>query len=605
MIRAINRLVMIAGITIVPIGIGLFYQSFKLQGLGFTDSVTGMVAALIGMIPEGIYLLVSIALAISATRLAGKKVMLHDMKSTETLAREDVLCVDKTGTVTDNSMLVTDVVTSEGISQEDAENYKKLMGDYIRALPDNNISMDALRSYFKEGNGKNSTDIFPFSSKYKYSSVGFGDDVYLLGAPEFVLRGEYEKHSAKIEEFAKKGYRVLVFGKYSENIVPKGGINAPVTPIFYLCLQNPIRENAKDTFAYFKKQGVEIKVISGDNPITVSRVASEAGIEGAENYVDMTTLNSDAAIEEAAVKYTVYGRTSPEAKQKLVKALKRAGRTVAMTGDGVNDILAMRSADCSIAMASGADAAKNISHIILIDFNFARLPAVVEEGRRVVNNLQRTASLFVTKTIFAFVMTLIFTLASIIEKDPSIQYPFITNHLYLWEIVTSGMAAFFLALERNSEKIEGKFLANVFKKAIPAASILLGSVLLIFLFYLLQKNGATNLGIYSNNTAVAMSVITFSILGTVCLYKVCSPLNKYRSIVLICSASVNVVALIVTAIVSYATNKTEPVLQIPYLDLSGPAFLVTMIIIVVFASLYLFVYRIIDIKKGVDSDNEN
>ena len=256
-------------------------------------------------------------------------------------------------------------------------------------------------------------------------------------------------------------------------------------------------------------------------------------------------------------------------------------------------------------MASGADAAKNISHIILIDFNFARLPAVVEEGRRVVNNLQRTASLFVTKTIFAFVMTLIFTLASIIEKDPSIQYPFITNHLYLWEIVTSGKAAFFLALERNSEKIEGKFLANVFKKAIPAASILLGSVLLIFLFYLLQKNGATNLGIYSNNTAVAMSVITFSILGTVCLYKVCSPLNKYRSIVLICSASVNVVALIVTAIVSYATNKTEPVLQIPYLDLSGPAFLVTMIIIVVFASLYLFVYRIIDIKKGVDSDNEN
>ena len=318
MIRAINRLVMIAGITIVPIGIGLFYQSFKIQGLGFSDSVTGMVAALIGMIPEGIYLLVSIALAISATRLAQKKVMLHDMKSTETLARVDVLCVDKTGTVTDNSMLVADVIKTEDITEESARIYERIMGDYVRAMPDSNISMEALRRYFKEGNGKRATDIFPFSSKYKYSAAAFGADVYLLGAPEFLLKDEYEKYAEKIEKLAKKGFRVMIFGKYPGETLPKGGACMAVRPIFYLCLQNPIRENATGTFAYFKKQGVEVKVISGDNPITVSRVAKEAGIEGAEKYVDASSLRSDADIEEAAAKCCVFGRTTPEIKQKLV-----------------------------------------------------------------------------------------------------------------------------------------------------------------------------------------------------------------------------------------------------------------------------------------------
>ena len=517
MIRAINRLVMIAGITIVPIGIGLFYQSFKLQGLGFTDSVTGMVAALIGMIPEGIYLLVSIALAISATRLAGKKVMLHDMKSTETLAREDVLCVDKTGTVTDNSMLVTDVVTSEGISQEDAENYKKLMGDYIRALPDNNISMDALRSYFKEGNGKNSTDIFPFSSKYKYSSVGFGDDVYLLGAPEFVLRGEYEKHSAKIEEFAKKGYRVLVFGKYSENIVPKGGINAPVTPIFYLCLQNPIRENAKDTFAYFKKQGVEIKVISGDNPITVSRVASEAGIEGAENYVDMTTLNSDAAIEEAAVKYTVYGRTSPEAKQKLVKALKRAGRTVAMTGDGVNDILAMRSADCSIAMATGSDAAAQAAQVVLLDSDFSHMPEIVSEGRRTINNIERSATLFLVKNIFSFLLSL-FSIVNVLV------YPLVPSQVSLVSLFNIGIPAFFLAVEPNNKKIEGHFLKRVLIKAMPAALTDFFAIAAMVVF-------GNTFGVSEEDISVA-STFLLAIVGFMILWRISAPMNRYHMVVI-------------------------------------------------------------------------
>ena len=310
-------------------------------------------------------------------------------------------------------------------------------------------------------------------------------------------------------------------------------------------------------------------------------------------------------VKEIATQYTVFGRVTPEQKEALIIALKEAKHTVAMTGDGVNDILALKRSDCSIAMASGADAAKNISHIILMDSNFARLPAVVDEGRRVVNNLQRTAALFVTKTIFAFAMTLVFTLASIIKWDNTVQYPFITNHLYLWEIFTSGFAAFFIALEKNSEKIEGKFLSNIFKKAVPAASMLLGSVFLIFGLYLMQKNHLVDLGIYNFETAKAMSIIAFSILGLVFLYKVCSPFSKYRKIVFLSTIGVNVVFLVATAIITYSTGETEKILQIPYLEMGGQSYITTGIIIVIFAAIYLFVYRLIEVFKGEKIPNED
>ena len=349
---------------------------------------------------------------------------------------------------------------------------------------------------------------------------------------------------------------------------------------------------------------MDIKVISGDNAQTVSSIAYEAGVKDATNFISLEGM-SIGQVQEIATKYTVFGRVTPEQKEALVIALKKAGKTVAMTGDGVNDILALKRSDCSIAMASGAEAARNISHIVLLDSNFARLPAVVDEGRRVVNNLQRTAALFVTKTIFAFLITLVFTLASIIERDPSVGYPFITNHLYLWEIVTSGYAAFFLALEKNNEQIKGSFLPNVFKKAIPAATMLVTAVFSIFIIYLLQKNGAVSWGVYNRNTAIAMSIVAFSLLGTVFLYKVCLPLTKYRRIVLMCSAGVNITAIIVTAIVSHTANIVEPVLQIPYVEMSGPAYLITALVVIILAAIYLSVYKIIEIKNGEDEENEN
>ena len=351
-----------------------------------------------------------------------------------------------------------------------------------------------------------------------------------------------------------------------------------------------------ETFAWFKENGVDIKVISGDSARTVSAIAAEAGISNADKYISLEGMSNEQ-VKEIATQYTVFGRVTPEQKEVLVIALKEAKHTVAMTGDGVNDILALKRSDCSIAMASGADAAKNISHIILIDSNFSRLPAVVDEGRRVVNNLQRTASLFVTKTFFIFMITLVFTIATIVNKD--IHYPFITNHLYLWEIFTTGFAAFALAMEKNSERIHGHFLSNVFKKAIPAAVVLVSSVLLIFLFYLLQEKGLANFGIYNRGCAIAMSVITFSVLGIVCLYRVCSPLDKYRAVVLACSAVVNAVALILSAIFTYKLGHVEQrILRIPFTDMSGPAYLTMAIIIIVYAALYLYIYRLIEIKKG-------
>ena len=603
-LRSLKSLFLVVGITVIVMAIFIFF-TFLAQGK-FKDNVQSSVGSITGslvaMIPSGLYLLTSTALAVGVIGLSKKKAQVQDFYSVEMLARVDTLCVDKTGTITDGNLVVKKVIT---LKTNCTDHYiAQAVSNVLCATRDNNGTAKALKAMFDLELSSKVLVSLPFSSDNKYSGASFtGGKTFIIGAPEFLPLTNKAGVIKRCEEFTKDGYRVLILGEGKDAIVDnkyKGQLEA----IALIVIKDHIREDALETFAWFKNNGVDIKVISGDSARTVSAIASEAGIANADKYISLEGMTIPQ-VKEIATQYTVFGRVTPEQKEALVTALKEAGKTVAMTGDGVNDILALKRSDCSIAMASGADAAKNVSHIILMDSNFARLPAVVDEGRRVVNNLQRTASLFVTKTIFAFVLTLVFTLASIIEGDPAVQYPFITNHLYIWEIVTTGFAAFFLALERNSERIEGKFLVNVFKKAIPAAALLVGSVLLIFLFYLLQNNHIINVGIYNRNTAIAMSVITFSVLGTVFLYRVCSPLSQYRKIVLICSASTNALALIITAIVSYAANITEPVLKIPYLDMGGVSYLTTAIIIAIFAAVYLFVYKIVEIHKGDKTENEN
>ena len=459
MIRSLDKLVQIVGFLIIPIGIVLFGQQYLLGDSSIKTSMQAMVAAIIGMIPEGLYLLASVALVVSVMRLATKKVLVHDMKCIETLARVNVLCVDKTGTITENTMKVHDVVSLEPYEKEELPPLKELLGDFAHAMSKDNITMAAMQEYFTQGSGQVATSVTSFSSAFKYSSVTFHTTSYVLGAPEFVLRDDYEIYKETIESYGSEGYRVLVFGRYEGT--PDGkALTEAVVPYGLVLLANPIRKEAWETFQYFADQGVDIKVISGDNPVTVSKVASQAGIANADNYIDASQLKTPDDIKQAVLKYTVFGRVTPDQKRQFVRALKEAGKTVAMTGDGVNDVLALKDADCSIAMASGSDAAAQASQLVLLESNFSCMPSVVLEGRRVVNNIERSASLFLVKNIFSFLLSL-FSMAFMIT------YPLEPSQISMVAMFTIGIPAFLLAMEPNKKMIEGHFLTNVLLKALP------------------------------------------------------------------------------------------------------------------------------------------
>ena len=516
MIRSLDKLVKWVGVAIIPIGIILFIQAFVFQGEGFRSSVTSMIAAVIGMIPEGLYLLASVALAVSSIRLAQKKVLLHDMKCIETLARVNVLCVDKTGTITENTMEVQDVIPTKEYEEGELRPLSELLGDFTAAQSSDNITMEAMKRYFKIASGKKAVAKTGFSSASKYSSVTFEEASYVLGAPEFVLKEQYENYEEAISAHASKGARVLVFGTAKEE--PDGKpLKEAVTPLAYVLLANPIRQEAKETFTYFAEQGVEVKVISGDNPLTVSEVAKEAGIAGAERYVDASTLHTEEEMRAAVLNNAVFGRVTPNQKRKFVQILKEEGKTVAMTGDGVNDVLALKDADCSIAMASGSDAAAQASQLVLLESDFSCMPEVVLEGRRVVNNIQRSASLFLVKNIFSFLL-------SLVSFVFMFTYPLEPSQISLISMFTIGVPAFFLALEPNKNIIKGHFLTNVFLKALPAAltDVLAVGALVIF--------GRT-FGVSSADISTAATML-LSIVGFMILYTISAPMNVLRGVIL-------------------------------------------------------------------------
>lgn len=516
MIRSLDKLVKCVGVAIIPIGLVLFSQAFFFQHDRFRESVTSMIAAVIGMIPEGLYLLASVALAVSSVRLAQKKILLHDMKCIETLARVDVLCVDKTGTITENTMKVQDVIETDKYDSDTMEPLRTMLGDFSAAMTRDNITMAAMKEYFTGGSGKKAVSKTGFSSATKYSSVTFEDGAYVLGAPEFVLKEKYGDYAEEITEHASTGSRVLVFGVYDGEVDGKP-LDHGITPLGFVLLANPIREAAKETFEYFAEQGVEVKVISGDNPVTVSKVAKQAGIKNADRYVDASELQDERALEKAVLKNTVFGRVTPDQKRKFVRILKQAGHTVAMTGDGVNDVLALKDADCSIAMASGSDAAAQASQLVLLESDFSCMPQVVLEGRRVVNNIQRSASLFLVKNIFSFLLSLI----SVVFM---FTYPLEPSQISLISMFTIGIPAFFLALEPNKNIIKGHFLTNVFLKALPAAitDALAVGALVIF--------GRT-FGVDSKDISTAATML-LAIVGFMILYKISAPMNRIRAVIL-------------------------------------------------------------------------
>lgn len=520
MIRSLNKLVKFVGIIIIPVGLILFSQSFFMNGNPLRDSVVSTMAALIGMIPEGLYLLATVALALSAMRLASRHILLHDMKSIETLARVNVLCVDKTGTITENKMAVHGIVPAEGADETFVTG---IMGDFAAAMSSDNITMEAVKAYFTAGTERKVMKVVPFSSVCKYSAVVFEDGAYVLGAPEYVLAGGYGKYRESVTAMAMDGFRTLALVKCDEE--PDGKpIAGNVVPQAFIKLANPIRKDAPETFGYFAAQGVDIKVISGDNPVTVSRVAAEAGIKGASNYVDATTLTDDDSMKKALTECTVFGRVTPAQKRSFVRILKELGNTVAMTGDGVNDVLALKDADCSVAMASGSEAAAQSAQVVLLDSDFSGMPQVVLEGRRTVNNIERSASLFLVKNIFSLLLALLAVVFAV-------QYPLQPTQVTLVSTFTIGTPGFFLALEPNHNIIKGRFMKNVLLRALPAGITDMLAVVGVVI-------AGRALSIPAGEVSTVATLV-LAVVGLMVVAGISMPLNKFRAAIIgVCAAGI-------------------------------------------------------------------
>lgn len=512
MMKSLTRLITFVGIALVPLGIALFIRQFYVLEQPIRDAVQGTVSVLIGMIPEGLYLLTSVAIAVSCLKLTKSRVLVQDMNCIETLAHVDVLCVDKTGTITEPAMEVADIfpLPDGKFTYEDIEQI--LSAFYSGEEPDNETAT-AMAAQFSGGTRWTATKRIPFSSSTKWSGAEFAEHGrYIIGAPEFVMGDRYESIRGNAEPWSQRGCRVLLLAAYQAPLTEKLDC-AAVTPIALIFLNNLLRPDAPETFRYFASQGVSVRVISGDNPITVSEVAKRAGIEKAERYIDASTLKTENDYLNAVQRYTVFGRVTPEQKRYLVKAFQAQGHTVAMTGDGVNDVLALKDADCGIAMASGSQAASQVAQIVLMDSQFSALPRILAEGRRVINNIQRAASLFLVKNIFSFALAVILMFVDM----PAPLQPI---HLSLISALTIGVPAFFLALEPNYARVEGHFLRNVIRRAMP------GGLTNIILVVFAGLFAATfDLPDQDLNTIAVWIVAT---VGFLTLYHVSKPFTKLR-----------------------------------------------------------------------------
>ncbi len=523
---SIDLIVKIIGFAILPIGGLLFWKQYFVLGDTFQGSVVSTCAAMVGMIPEGLVLLISLAFAVSVIKLSRHKTLVQDMYCIETLARVDTLCLDKTGTITEGSMQVDGLSPFEGRTEAEM---KEALTALVNSLQDDNPTFLALKDYLPGQSPWYASGTVPFSSARKWSGAFFpGKGAYVMGAGEFILGEAFRQRFPQAEEYSKNGQRVLLLARsdspFEDKSLPEG-----LEPMGLVLISDKIRREAPRTLRYFADQGVDLKVISGDNAVTVSQIAKRAGLENADRYCDATTLRSDEDIRRAVSEYAVFGRVTPQQKLAFVKALKEDGHTVAMTGDGVNDVLALKEADCSIAMASGSDAARTVSNLVLLDSNFASMPLVVQEGRRSINNLQRSSSLFLQKTIFSALIGVLFIFINY-------TYPFEPIQQTLISSLTIGVPSFILALEPNRDRLRGKFIFNVLKMCIPAALTMTANIVL-----LCALSGPLGLASQEMST---LAVILTSLTGFIMLFKVCTPFNSLRGFLFGGLLAVFVVALL-------------------------------------------------------------
>lgn len=507
LMKSLNALIRVISVVILPLGAALFIKSRFILHESLQDGVVSTVAAMVGMIPEGLILLTSVALAVGVIRLAQRKTLVQELYCMETLARVDVLCLDKTGTITEGSMEVQGIIPLAASEDQ----VRTDMGILASAMQDDNPTFAALRAAFPPIQGSAPLKVVPFSSARKWSGARFEKlGSLVLGAGEFVLGADYQSIRGRVEECAQKGQRVLVLAQSDQDFQGEQGLPQGLKPLALLTLADKIRPEAAGTLRFFAEQDVDLRVISGDNPKTVAAVAGRAGLKDAQLCVDASTLKTEEQIRQAAARYKVFGRVTPEQKCKLVRALKAQGHVVAMTGDGVNDVPALKEADCSVAMASGSDAARQVAQLVLLDNNFASMPHVVLEGRRVINNIRRSASLFLTKTLFSFLL-------AIISLIFGAGYPFEPIQLTLFSTITIGIPSFFLALEPNRARIQGKFLQTVIRQAAPGA-----------LCIVLGVQALTALATGTPEQLSTMATLYAVLVGLIVLFRVCMPFNRNR-----------------------------------------------------------------------------
>ncbi|OPZ37142.1 MAG: Calcium-transporting ATPase 1 [Tenericutes bacterium ADurb.BinA155] len=549
---AIGQIFVFAGVITIVLGLTMTITWAAKADLSNPDSYQRFIqstsGSLVAMIPAGMYLLTSLTLAVGVILLARKRMLVQELYCIEMLARVDVLCLDKTGTLTDGSMNVEHIYPVSDFTDEQID--RALQG-IVYGTADSNATAMAIKKYYPDGNGQDVISFICFDSALKYSAASFKEGTYVLGAPGFVKAKDNREGDVKLDSLTKAGFRVL--GLYfNKTQISEGKINGTFELVALVSLSDHIKEDAASNIAWFKNNGVEIRVISGDNPITVSQIAVKVGVPNGANYVNCTG-KSDAELEALSKDHTVFGRVTPEQKEVLINAYKKQGHTVAMTGDGVNDILALKSADCSIAMASGAEAARNVSYLVSLDNDFSKLPAVVDQGRRVINNLQRTCSLFLSKTLFAMTLSVIFLIT---QWSGQIAYPFSTQNMLVWEGVSIGVAAFFLALQPSKERLKGSFLGNILVKALPAG---LTEILAVVLTYLISYFwsgsfcSATSRELITQ-AAVLLAVISFTTVSYVVLFRICLPFNSYRTVLFI--------AMLLLGICFFVTDYFVPTIKL-------------------------------------------
>lgn len=564
-IKAIFKIITVFVIILGAAQIAIHWNDLQdINSQGFSDAVASISGSLVAMIPIGMYLLTSITLAVGVIRLANKKMLTQDMYCIETLARVDTLCLDKTGTLTDGNLSVHKVVSTSEISERDLA---KIAVTLVDATRDDNSTATAIRNEFHTLNKFDSYFAVPFNSQRKYSAVMLEDGrSIVMGAREFIPHTNKEVDPL-CREYEKIGMRVLVLAQYN-HVISIDEKLGPSSILGFIVLQDHIRDDAPENIKWFKENGVNIRIITGDNPESAAEIARRAGIEGADKYISLEGMSLEE-VRHIAREYTIFGRVSPEQKAQIIEALKDDGHTVAMTGDGVNDILALRVADCSIAMASGSDAAKNVSHLVSLDSNFSSLPDVVKEGRRVINNLQRSVAVFLIKTVFAMLVTALFLLKAFKIAD---VYPFETNNMYIWEIISIGIGSLFLSLQPNEEKIKSKFLMNIGFRVLPAAII---QTLFVVFFFLYEKDV---------EVATSLSVLSFSIFSFVILIRICLPFDIYRFFLVVGLVFISSIVMVA----DYFANSAHFNLGINYSVLLNKEHALTLIVVMI-VSLILYI----------------